>query len=444
MARIFPLLVDLFTLGPLVGFLLLRSIEVFDVILAKTRTGLVCSVAFAALLAALYRTSRGSMSRVFVVGLTFALAKYRVDDLSFAYNGGVGRDLAGQTVLITGASSGIGLALAQELQGPGFNATVVMACRSLKKCEAVKPDGARCMRLDLADLSSVEAFAADFTASYSSLDALINNAGLVAGPDTKTKQGYELNLGVMHLGHFALTRLLLPLLTAPRRAASEGGGGGGGEPAGPAARIVNHASAAFHGGTIDWLRGDANHDLKGEITNGCAKDFFALGPNDLLTGTKGSGFCPLTGSYSRAKLAQVMFTQELQARLDGHREKEASSAVRPVIVSTLHPGIVRSGIVQMSDYLARPTVGGAWMLLQCMLQKDLPGGSYVDEMGNPHDLTETSPMNTATSWFSSAIQAYQQRTEGEPETWRAKLWKVSEREIEKHLPNLPRPPPEWA
>ena len=126
--------------------------------------------------------------------------------------------------------------------------------------------------------------------------------------------------------------------------------------------------------------------------------------------------CPLTGSYSRAKLAQVMFTQELQVRLDTHRaarvallhddgpaatKKEAGAltAPRQVIVATLHPGIVSSGIVEMSDWLARPTVGGARVIIQCMLDPDVPGGAYVDEMGTPHDLLkDVNPASTRHSW----------------------------------------------
>merc|ERR1711865_488327 len=97
----------------------------------------------------------------------------------------------------------------------------------------------------------------------------------------------------------------------------------------------------------------ASHDLRGEVLDGCPKTVSEVLASRTL--------CPLTGSYSRAKLAQVMFTQELQERLD------ASAHSREVIVSTLHPGVVQSGLIAMSDILVRPTVGGANVLMYCLL-----------------------------------------------------------------------------
>ncbi|MGW6457346.1 oxidoreductase [Streptomyces sp. NPDC055078] len=125
-------------------------------------------------------------------------------------------DQRGRTAVVTGASSGIGLITAQELARKG--ARVVLACRSEdrgKRAEArirARVPGAEVevRRLDLADLASVREFAASFP--YGRLDLLINNAGIMAVPQGRTADGFETQFGVNHLGHFALTGLLLPRL----------------------------------------------------------------------------------------------------------------------------------------------------------------------------------------------------------------------------------------
>merc|ERR1719253_48332 len=142
------------------------------------------------------------------------------------------------------------------------------------------------------------------------------------GHGHRTVEGYEIHWGTMHLGHFLLTRLLLPRLTE-----------GDGE-----ARIVNHASISMTSGTVDYLDGDGRSDLKGEVTDGCPMSFAEI--------VQERGFCPIAGSYSRAKLAQVMFTVELQKRLDG------ANLSRRVVTSSLHPGIVESGMVPITDMVS--------------------------------------------------------------------------------------------
>src|SRR5918992_6216977 len=120
-------------------------------------------------------------------------------------------NLTGRTAVVTGANSGIGIAATQALAAAG--AHVVLAVRDLERGKAAASSvqgSAEVRRLDLADLSSVRAFAADWDGP---LDLLINNAGVMAVPEAKTADGYEMQFGTNHLGHFALTNLLLPHLT---------------------------------------------------------------------------------------------------------------------------------------------------------------------------------------------------------------------------------------
>ena len=120
----------------------------------------------------------------------------------------------GRVALVTGANSGLGLATARALSARG--ATVVMACRSRRKAEAARSQlleagltGLDLLELDLADLNSVQRAASELRDRYGHLDLLLNNAGVMAPPRTLTNQGHELQFGVNHLGHMALTLSLI-------------------------------------------------------------------------------------------------------------------------------------------------------------------------------------------------------------------------------------------
>lgn len=147
----------------------------------------------------------------------------------------------GRVAVVTGANSGIGLTTATALAAKG--ATVVMACRDLQKATAaaaairqeVPEAKLTVMHLDLADLASVRAFAETFSHTFDRLDLLINNAGVMVPPLTKTKDGFEMQFGANHLGHFALTGLLLDRIQAA-----------------PGARVVNVSSSAHRMGRIDF------------------------------------------------------------------------------------------------------------------------------------------------------------------------------------------------
>ena len=132
-------------------------------------------------------------------------------------------DQTGRVAIVTGANSGIGYETARALAHQG--ATVIMACRNQGKVEAAaqqiqyeKPKGAvEMMQLDLGDLDSVRAFADEFRRGYDRLDLLINDAGIMHPPFGKTKQDFETQFGVNHLGHFLLTNLLLNQFAEPGR-----------------------------------------------------------------------------------------------------------------------------------------------------------------------------------------------------------------------------------
>ena len=198
-------------------------------------------------------------------------------------------DQSGRVAVVTGANSGIGLETARALAERGGH--VVMACRNptkgaaaLAELKAEMPGASvEVMALDLADLSSVRSFAAAFDAAHPRLDLLVNNAGVMMTPDSKTADGFEMQFGTNHLGHYALTGLLLDRLLAAK---------------GP--RVVNVSSNAHKAGKIDFDNLDAS-----------------------------AGYSKI-GAYCQSKLANLLFGRELQRRLTegGH----------DVVVASAHPG----------------------------------------------------------------------------------------------------------
>ena len=201
--------------------------------------------------------------------------------------------MRGKIALVTGANSGMGLATTVELARKG--AKVIMVCRNRQRGEealaAAKQkshsEDIELMLCDLASLESIRSFAEEFTRKYSILDILINNAGVVTIKRQLTKDGFEMDLGVNHLGHFLLTNLLLE----PLKAAEQG-------------RIVVVASGAYKIGALHYE-----------------------------DPTLARRFNPAK-AYARSKLANILFTKELAARLQGTR----------VTVNCVHPGAVGTNI----------------------------------------------------------------------------------------------------
>lgn len=236
-------------------------------------------------------------------------------------------DLSGRVMVITGANSGIGYEAARALAQRG--AEVVLACRSRQKAEAAaerirgENPSARLeiIPLDLADLASIRAFADTLRARKSRLDVLINNAGVMALPRRTTRDGFEMQLGTNHLGHFALTGRLFELLLAT-----------------PHSRVVNVSSIAHKFGTIRL------HDLQWE------KRYSKW------------------GAYGQSKLANLLFTHELDRRL-----KEAGSGTISV---ACHPGWAATNLQEAGPRMAGSKVMevlSAWG--NAMLAQDAAAGA---------------------------------------------------------------------
>jgi NAD(P)-dependent dehydrogenase (short-subunit alcohol dehydrogenase family) len=242
-------------------------------------------------------------------------------------------DQTGRTVVVTGANSGIGRAAASALAGAG--ARVALAVRSLDKgraAAATMPGETEVRELDLASLASVREFAA---AWQGDIDLLINNAGVMAPPLTRTIDGFELQFGTNHLGHFALTNLLLGHVTG---------------------RVVTVSSGGHRIGSIDF--DDLNWERKPYKT---------------------------WRAYGQSKLANLLFTAELQRRL--------SAAGSAVLANAAHPGYAATNLQFHSErrwidllsrvgnrLLAQDENGGALPTLYAAVA-DVPGNSFAGPGG---------------------------------------------------------------
>lgn len=266
-------------------------------------------------------------------------------------------DLTGKIAVVTGANSGLGYESAKALAKKG--ATVIMAVRNLAKGEQAQVDIRQevpaatldVMQADMGDLSSIKTFSEDFKAKYDRLDILLNNAGLMAIPRQTTADGFEMQLGVNHLGHFALTGHLLDVIVKT-----------------PQARIHNVTSSANFMGNINF------DDLMGEEDYG------------------------RWTAYGQSKLANVLFTFELNKRLQ--------QAGYDTIANVSHPGLVignlqansmhesGTGNVESIFYaLARPIMShdismGILPMLYAMTAENAKGGvmyapRYFNHRGYP-------------------------------------------------------------
>ncbi|HET8559738.1 MAG TPA: oxidoreductase [Marmoricola sp.] len=206
-------------------------------------------------------------------------------------------DLAGRTAVVTGANSGIGRSVARELAGHG--ATVVLACRSVERGREAALDmrgTTRVEPLDLASLASVRAFADRW---HGPLDLLVNNAGVMWPPTWRqTEDGSELQFGTNHLGHFALTGLLLPHLLRAR-----------------APRVVTVASIAHHHGRPSVLEGNPRRGYRPER------------------------------AYANTKLANLLFFRELHRR--------CTETGSPLVSTAAHPGVAATNLTASPDGLGR-------------------------------------------------------------------------------------------
>jgi NAD(P)-dependent dehydrogenase (short-subunit alcohol dehydrogenase family) len=244
-------------------------------------------------------------------------------------------DQTGRTAVVTGANSGLGIATVDALARAG--AHVVLAVRDPKRGEAAArtvEGSVEVRRLDLADLTSVREFAGSW---HGDLDLLINNAGVMNIPEARTKDGFEMQFGTNHLGHFALTNLLLPHVTD---------------------RVVTVASGAHRIPRTNHIHFD-NLNLAGE-------------------------YAPMT-AYSQSKLANLLFTLELQSRLAAAGSSVRALAAHPGWAATNLQGgdasVVRRTLMAVGNrFIAQDNKAGALPTLYAATQ-DLPGASYAGPDG---------------------------------------------------------------
>ncbi len=249
-------------------------------------------------------------------------------------------DQKGRMAVVTGSSSGIGYETAGVLAEK--NAAVVIAVRNLKKgndaAEKIKSGhrsaDIRVMELDLADLSSVRRFAEKFKADNTRLDLLINNAGVMMPPYSKTSDGFELQFGTNHLGHFAVTGLLLDLIVKT-----------------PGSRIVNVSSGAHKLGGLNF------EDLNWE--------------NRPYRKAK---------AYVDSKIANIYFTYELQKKLRDAGYETLVTAAHPGWTATelqRHAGLLRF----LNNFLAQGIEMGALPTLYAAVGPDAEAGDYFGPSG---------------------------------------------------------------
>lgn len=258
-------------------------------------------------------------------------------------------DLAGRTVVVTGANSGLGLASARALAAAG--ARVVMACRDPERARqaaaVVSADAAgpapEVVRLDLGDEGSVAEAAGKISARVERLDILLNNAGVMAIPLQRTAQGHEAQFATNHLGHFALTGLLLPMLLAADHP-----------------RVVTTSSFMHRMGKMRWDDLDRRHGYR------------------------------KWDAYGQSKLANLLFTFELERRARAAGSVLVAAAAHPGYASTelQYRGPELSGNRAMAlamrltnAAVAQPPEHGALPQLYAAVAPEVDGGDYIGPNG---------------------------------------------------------------
>jgi NAD(P)-dependent dehydrogenase (short-subunit alcohol dehydrogenase family) len=256
-------------------------------------------------------------------------------------------DLAGKVVIVTGANVGVGYEAAKEFARKG--AQTILACRNIQKAQAaiekirkeIPAAPVEAMLLDLASLASVHKFTDSFKTKYDRLDILVNNAGIMWLPPGKTEDGFERHFGTNHLGHFALTGLLIDLLQKT-----------------PGARVVTVSSVGHHSGSMDF------EDLMFEKTEVYERQKV----------------------YGRSKLANLLFTYELQRRLE--------TSNMDTIAVAAHPGMCKTDLLSKPESplffkLVMPLAGlvvqsaamGALPILRAAVDPEARGGEYYGPDG---------------------------------------------------------------
>jgi NAD(P)-dependent dehydrogenase (short-subunit alcohol dehydrogenase family) len=256
-------------------------------------------------------------------------------------------DLTGGIIVVTGGNSGLGYESVKAFAMKG--AEVVLASRSTEKGEEARaeilkdfPEGKiKVMQLDLGDLDSVRGFVSAFKLSYKKLNILLNNAGIMMTPYFTTKDGFEGQIGTNHLGHFALTGLLMDVVIKT-----------------PGARIVNVSSGAHKRGEMDF-------------TN--------------LQFENGKDYSPMK-AYGRSKLSNLLFTYELQRKLE--------AANKDTIAAAAHPGLAMTNLARYVEgkflfkiltplfkRMAQDQAQGALPQIRASVDATVKGGEYYGPDG---------------------------------------------------------------
>jgi len=289
-------------------------------------------------------------------------------------------ELSGRVFVVTGGNSGLGLETARELARKGGH--VVIACRNATQAQAalenIRTSAPRAsvesMSLDLADLASVRAFAAALRERHGRLDALCNNAGVMALPYRRTADGFEMQLGTNHLGHFALTGLLLETLLAT-----------------PGARVVSVSSGAHRIGRIRF--------------------------DDLQSERRYSKW----QAYGQSKLANLLFTYELARRAEKAGVDLTALAAHPGYAATnlqaagprMQGSVLGERFVALGNRLfAQPAAMGALPTLYAAAAPEVRSGEYYGA-GGPGELWG-HPKRVGSSRRSRDLEVA------------ARLWQVSE------------------
>ena len=288
-------------------------------------------------------------------------------------------DQSGRIAVVTGSNTGLGLATAEALAGAG--AEVVLAIRNLDKGGAARsqilamhPDATvHLQALDLGSLDSVRAAADELQQRHDRLDLLINNAGLMYTTWQTTSDGFEMQMGVNHLGHFALTNLLLDRLMDTEHS-----------------RIVSVSSVG--------------HKIRSK-----------LDPSTMMSGEKYDRIA----AYGRSKLANLLFTYELQRRLEAAGSTTAALVAHPGVSAT-ELGRESPAIVQFSMRLGRPLLQsaakGALPQLRAATDPGAVGGEYygpdgfMEWRGNP--VVVTSSERSHDQGLQQALWAESERLTG--------------------------------
>jgi len=285
-------------------------------------------------------------------------------------------NLLDRTVIVTGANSGLGYEASKALAQK--QATVILACRNLKKGEAAQqkilrelPQATlRLMKLDLSSLESIRAFTDAFKRDYQTLDILINNAGVMALPRRTTADGFEMQFGTNHLGHFALTGLLLALLQAT-----------------PDSRVVTVSSSLHRNGRLNF------DDLQGEKSYSRWQ------------------------AYSNSKIANLYFAYELQRRLAKAGSSTISVAAHPGYAATNLQSSDKSLIERWAMFwsnllFAQSAKMGALPELYAAVSPDVAGGDYIGPGGFNEMRGYPTKVRSSSLSYDEGIAA--------------KLWQVSE------------------